>query len=251
MDKIDFLYYINLENRLDRNASFLKECARVSIPENKIIRFNAIYGHEHEFTDEEKRLLDTSEYWSGYHHKLGPLPLWNNKRFIYSCAGNQLSHYYVMKDAYERGLQWIIVSQDDVVFLKDVLLFHETLNNIIDNWPHNAEMVNIAMTDDFHNLNIDDDEEDYRFTYYNVLYNEHICWLAHNPYSTMYILNNIGIKNMYEYYNTNGFYCVTDGDFNRYCTSRNIWYGARKMLGTINSNFGSDTRDYTYDETKI
>jgi len=37
MDKIDKLYYINLNRREDRKAHFLNECKKVNIPEDKII----------------------------------------------------------------------------------------------------------------------------------------------------------------------------------------------------------------------
>ena len=44
MDKIDKVYYINLNRRPDRNENFLKECKKARIPEYKIKRFEAFDG---------------------------------------------------------------------------------------------------------------------------------------------------------------------------------------------------------------
>ena len=41
-DKIDIIYYINLDHRTDRNASFLNEINKINFPKNKIKRISAI-----------------------------------------------------------------------------------------------------------------------------------------------------------------------------------------------------------------
>lgn len=43
-DMVDIIYYINLDNRPDRNEEFLKEMAKYNIPESKIERIQAVYN---------------------------------------------------------------------------------------------------------------------------------------------------------------------------------------------------------------
>ena len=45
-DYVDVIYYINLDNRTDRNEEFLKEMEKLNIPEEKIMRIPAIYNKE-------------------------------------------------------------------------------------------------------------------------------------------------------------------------------------------------------------
>jgi glycosyl transferase family 25 len=40
---IDIIYYINLDNRQDRNIEFINEMEKINFPKNKINRFSAIY----------------------------------------------------------------------------------------------------------------------------------------------------------------------------------------------------------------
>jgi GR25 family glycosyltransferase involved in LPS biosynthesis len=42
-DYIDVIYYINLDNRPDRNEEFLKEMDKIDFPKDKIIRIPAVY----------------------------------------------------------------------------------------------------------------------------------------------------------------------------------------------------------------
>ena len=43
---VDVIYYINLDNRADRNEEFLKEMEKLNIPQEKIVRIPAIYNKE-------------------------------------------------------------------------------------------------------------------------------------------------------------------------------------------------------------
>lgn len=45
-DYVDVIYYINLDNRPDRNEEFLKEMEKLDIPKDKIVRIPAIYNKE-------------------------------------------------------------------------------------------------------------------------------------------------------------------------------------------------------------
>lgn len=45
----------------------------------------------------------------------------------YDCARN---HYSIIKEAYELGYNNVLILEDDIQFIKDILLIKETLNNI-------------------------------------------------------------------------------------------------------------------------
>lgn len=80
MDKIDKIYYINLERRFDRKEHIENEFEKMKISSDKICRFNAI---EHE----------------------------------QGCIGCGLSHIGVLDDAIKNDYQNIIIFEDDFEFL--------------------------------------------------------------------------------------------------------------------------------------
>jgi hypothetical protein len=47
MNKIDVIYYINLDHREDRKEAFLKQMRDYGFPDDKIVRISAIYIKEH------------------------------------------------------------------------------------------------------------------------------------------------------------------------------------------------------------
>jgi GR25 family glycosyltransferase involved in LPS biosynthesis len=46
IDNVDVVYYINLDNRPDRNEEFLSEMKKMNFPEDKIVRISAVYEKE-------------------------------------------------------------------------------------------------------------------------------------------------------------------------------------------------------------
>ena len=81
MKIIDKIYYINLDKRPDRN-----ECNKANIPIDKIQRFKAFDGNTYNFNEYDLSLFKKADY--------------KNKRII----GNQLSHYYILKEMVEKKL---------------------------------------------------------------------------------------------------------------------------------------------------
>lgn len=55
--------------------------------------------------------------------------------------GNQLSHYYIMKDIIKNKYPFSVVFQDDAILRESFNLY---LNDILDNLPKKSEMVNIG-----------------------------------------------------------------------------------------------------------
>ena len=55
MNKIDKIYYINLDRRPDRNTHFLNQCRQHDLPFSKIQRFQAVDGLTFNFTEQINR----------------------------------------------------------------------------------------------------------------------------------------------------------------------------------------------------
>ena len=150
--------------------------------------------------------------------------------------GNQLSHYYILKDIVKKEYPISVVCQDDAIFRKDFL---KILKKVVKNLPDNSEMVNIG----FHKYNNGKNflpwdltrDDDYK-TFSSTLINEHVCKLKHgvNPCSLCYIMTLEGAKRMVKYFEENGFRRATDGNFNDYLEERDIFYGSAKVLVTGN-----------------
>ena len=88
MDDISYIYYINLSRRPDRNEHFLNQCEKAKIPLDKIKRFEAIDGSTYNFTEEEKSMFSKCDFL--------------DKHYVNSIMGNQLSHYYILKEMIEK-----------------------------------------------------------------------------------------------------------------------------------------------------
>ena len=100
-------YYINMDRSIDRKEHFLNQCSVAGIPEKDIIRFPALDGSTYQFTDYELGLFSKADFLRR-----------NNKLKL---MGNQLSHYYILKDIIARELPLAVVFQDDSIFRKDFL----------------------------------------------------------------------------------------------------------------------------------
>jgi len=225
---IDKFYFINLDKRPNRKDHFLEQCKRENIPPEKIERFSALDGETYQFSPQELKMFEKSDLDSHW--------------FANRIKGNQLSHYYIMQDMLKKKLDYIVVFQDDSI-LRDRFL--ETLDNVMDNLPKNAEMVNIG----FHkygsganfirwDLNANDDHTHLA----HKRMNKYVCILKHgiNPCSLSYILTKKGAENMVKYFQTNGFLRATDGNFNDYLENNKIFYGSTPVLVTGNSDLPSD-----------
>jgi GR25 family glycosyltransferase involved in LPS biosynthesis len=227
MDKVDKLYYINLKKRVDRREHFKKECEKVGIPETKIVRFEAFDGSDYEFKEEDLKLFTKANY-------IG-------KSFEKKVIGNQLSHFYILKEMIEKNYNYIIIVQDDVVFRNGFLDYIEDIMNHI---PENSEIINIG----FHtyayyahfvawDLEADNDIEKLGSPV-----NDFICQLNHNinPCSLAYIVTRDGALQLVDYFEKNGFLEETDHNYNRYLKQKNIYYGSSTVLCTGNPGLGSD-----------
>jgi GR25 family glycosyltransferase involved in LPS biosynthesis len=226
--KIDKFYFINLDKRPNRRDHFLEQCRLQNVPQDLIERFTAIDGDTHQFTQQEIELFKNSDFI----HK------WFAKRIM----GNQLSHYYIMKEAVKNKYNYIVVFQDDALLRDD---FTFLLENVLDNLPKNSEMVNIGFHKNGSGANFvrwDLTSENDHLELSAKRMNKWVCKLKHgiNPCSLAYILTLKGAENMTKYFENNGFLRATDGNFNDYLEKGNIFYGSTPVLVTGNSDLQSD-----------
>lgn len=223
---ISRFYYINLDKRPNRNEHFLKETERENVPKERIQRFTAIDGDSHVFTQKELSLFEKGDF--------------NSHWFGARIKGNQLSHYYIMKDIVEKKYPFSVIFQDDAILIPN---FMELLTGVVENLPKDAEMVNIG----FHKFASGahfvrwDFNEDFK-TLSKKRLNKHVCVLNDtiNPCSLSYILTLKGAENMVHYFEKTGFLRATDGNFNDYCQQKGIFYGSIPVLVTGNSDLPSD-----------
>ena len=228
MNKVDKLYYINLKRRPDRNEHFLNECKKADIPSHKIKRFEALDGNTYDFSDEETELFKNVDY--------------KGKNFEKKIMGNQLSHYYILKEMIEKRYNYIIICQDDVIF-RNNFTYH--LNKVMDNIPSNAEIVNIgfhkyAAYDHFVPWDLNGKNDFEQLSQNKV--NDAVCVLNKtiNPCSLAYIVTLKGAINLMVFFKRNGFFRATDWNYNDYLNYNNIFYGSSTVLCTGNPNLGSD-----------
>jgi GR25 family glycosyltransferase involved in LPS biosynthesis len=226
MNEIDKIYFINLERRPDRYEHFLKECSLKNVSYNKIIRYNAIDGLTYKFTEEEKSMFKNVDY--------------KNQSYMNKIMGNQLSHYYILKEMVKNNYNYILICQDDVIFVDNI---KEELDKLIKNIPKNTEIINIGFHQfasynnfipwDFNKSTDEMKKEDI---------NSSVIKLTDtvNPCSLCYLVTQNGAINLINFFNRVGFLRATDWNYNNYLSSKNINYGTKKVLATGNPNMGSD-----------
>jgi GR25 family glycosyltransferase involved in LPS biosynthesis len=225
---IDVIYYINLDKRPDRNEHFLNECNKARIPISKLKRFSGLDGGTYSFQEKDIALFKNADFM-GFH---------NEKKLI----GNQLSHYFILKEMVEKKYNSIVIFQDDVVFRHDFMF---QLNKVMKNIPDDAEIIHIGFhkyacgahfvawdltsTDDFNEIG-------------SLKVNESVCHLKYgiNPCSLAYIVTLKGAICLIDHFEKNGFLRATDINYNDYLTNKNIFYGANTVLCTGNPQLGSD-----------
>jgi GR25 family glycosyltransferase involved in LPS biosynthesis len=232
MDKIDKIYYINLNRRQDRNENFLNECNKANLPTDKIVRFEAIDGKIYHFNETENNLFNNVDFKNN---------TFDNPYTIGSLKGNQLSHYYILKNMVEKNYDYIIICQDDVIFRNN---FTNYLTKVMDSIPADAEIINVgfhsyAVYEHFIKWDFNEDNDALNI---GKKYNDNICILndGENPCSLAYIVTKQGAKNLVEYFEKTGFLRSTDYNFNDYLKDKNIFYAANTVLCTGNPQFGSD-----------
>jgi GR25 family glycosyltransferase involved in LPS biosynthesis len=230
MNKIDKIYFINLDRRPDRKEHFLNECTNVDIPMEKVERYKALDGSTYQFSKEEADLFK-NVYYKGKPYEKGVM-------------GNQLSHYYILRDMIKNKYDYIMILQDDVIFKKNFIKY---VDDLMENVPVNTEIINIgfhkhAMHSHFVPWPIEEDGTEDCDKLCKTKINDHLCILKNiiNPCSLGYIVTFEGAINLLEFFNRHGFLKETDWNYNDYLSSKSIFYGSTTVLCTGNPNLGSD-----------
>ena len=231
MEKIEKLYFINLNRREDRRNHFLNECVKSNIPMNKVFRVEAIDGLLYNFHRNELTMFSNADF------------LIHPDNIVKKIIGNQLSHYYLLKEIIRENLQFTIICQDDAVFIPN---FMDYIDNVISNLPIDAEIINIGLhkeadlyySEAWH-FNREENDND---KISSQVINEYICKMRPelNPCSLAYIVTLEGAKNIVEHFEKFGFKQATDYNFNEYLINKDIFYSSSTILVTGNPQLGSD-----------
>jgi GR25 family glycosyltransferase involved in LPS biosynthesis len=226
--KVDTIYYINLDRRVDRKNHFLLECVREGISPSIIERVKAIDGLTAEYTDAEKTMFAKADFITG--------------PYVKKIMGNQLTHYYILKEIVEKGKEISIVFQDDAVLKSG---FMSRMERVIQAMPSDAEIVHFG----FHKMaNLSyfeqwDLSQDIK-SHIKYRVNDEICILKDEdvvfPCSLAYIVTLQGAKNMVAYFESTGFLRATDFNYIMYLKERKLYYGTNTVLCTGNPGLGSD-----------
>jgi GR25 family glycosyltransferase involved in LPS biosynthesis len=232
MEKIEMFYFINLNRREDRKHHFLRQCVKENLPMKKVCRIEAIDGLLHNFHMNELNMFSKANFY-----RLNPSVV--NKKIM----GNQLSHYYLWKEIIRENQQLTIVFQDDAVLIPN---FMDYINNITENLPRNAEIINIGL----HKVAVNQYSEQWDFNtngndldkISSQVINKYVCKLKPeiNPFSLAYIVTLEGAINIVKHFDEIGFNEATDHNINKYLISKDIFYSSNTILVTGNPRLGSD-----------
>jgi GR25 family glycosyltransferase involved in LPS biosynthesis len=240
MEKIDKLYFINLDKKTERHHHFMEQCKIHNIPNEKIERYSAINGENYLFTQKELDMFKDADFNSR---------LLTPHIIAKKIMGNQLSHYNILLEMQKHNYNSIIICQDDVIFKKDFVNYLDLITN---NIPEDAEIINFGMynkaaDDIFERYNLNDtiideniiDKPITEFVYLYKIWNSKTLFRV-NPASLAFIVTKKGCDNILNYFNQYGFQYATDWNYNLYLQAKNIFYGSKYVLATGNENFKSD-----------
>ena len=227
-NEIDKMYYINLDRRQDRNLHFLKLCKKYNFNMNNVIRFKGLDGLTYNFTKKEINMFNNADF----------INLDNKNKLM----GNQLSHYYILKEMIKNNYNYILIFQDDVIFRDD---FNKQINYLMKNIPVDAEIINIGFHKESNNAyfkEIDFNNSKESHIPIKKIINDYVGILEDsiNPCSLAYLVTLQGAKNLVEYFNKVGFLRATDWNYTTYLINKNINYATTTVLCTGDPKFGSD-----------
>jgi GR25 family glycosyltransferase involved in LPS biosynthesis len=247
MNKIDIIYYINLDRRPDRNTHFLNQCIQHELPFSKIQRFQAVDGLTFNYSEDIYRLFVNCDYFRTL--KMYREENMDEKRYKIAegltkkIMGNQLSHYTILNDIANNNYEYAIVFQDDAKFNNN---FVDYIDNLIENLPEDTEIMNIGankLADGSYVIPWDF-EKDSEETILREKINDYVGRLnvTMNPCSLAYIVTKKGAQNLVAHFNRVGFLKATDFNFNDYLMRKNIFYSCCKIMVTTEFQ-GSDVFD--------
>lgn len=239
------IFLINLDRRPDRLSHFIDECKREGIEYKNIERFRAIDGETYQFSEKELNMFTKSDIDVKTDTGKG-------------CMGNQLSHYYILKNIVEKEYPISLIFQDDVKLKKG---FVKDLENVVDDVYKNGNNIpivwiglhKIGSGSFFVDFRIDEEYDFHSYAKEKVDDHEHLCKLKDdiNPASLAYLITLDGAKKYINYVEkeTKGFLRATDINFRDFLLKEDKMYGSNKVLCTGNSTFKSDI--FKYDDYAI
>jgi len=251
---IDGIYYINLDARTDRKEHMVREFEKAGIALEEVTRFSAINGTTHNFTPFEESMVKDSDYYFSKERKdsmiadikrgieiKGIQSMFENTMSGRKVLGNQLSHYYIMKEMIEKNYKTIVVFQDDMIFRDN---FKSLLQNVVSHLPPDSEVVNVGIPEhqEMEDMKGWDFEHGNEASLTLCAVNDYVRVLNNdiNPATSAYILTLQGARNYVNYMETLGVKRATDCAWNDYLQRKGIFYASSLVLCTCKPSFGSD-----------
>lgn len=212
----DKIYCLHLVEAKERYKSVLKECNKINL-ENKV-----------DFWYTSKKPINTTigNNIQSLHDDYYNSVMRSNKNVYGACFDCAYNHYSIIKQAYIRGLNSILIIEDDICFNNNLSL----INNVINNIPEDYDVLKLyntvynkrnKITSDFFELI---DEHNYKYYYHSTL-----C----------YALNRKGMEALINEYETN--LVAADIALNNIRLNEDIkFYTLRKNLFCVPKKFISN-----------
>lgn len=221
---MDRLFYINLDERKDRDEHIQEELKKAGIPATITTRVSAVDG---------TKLPDdiVAKYISNADFKGQP--------FARRALGCFLTHMFLWQLIDDRKLNCAVVLEDDVSLIPD---FKNKLADLLQNLPSNTEIVSIGLPQFEKVLDINNQTDDILDKLFIKRINEYVGVLHPdlNPGALGYIITKKGASSILESFDKSGITCAVDVYISAYLETKNNRYASLKTLLTTTEKLGSD-----------
>jgi GR25 family glycosyltransferase involved in LPS biosynthesis len=224
----DKIYCLHLVDAKERYKSVLEECNKINL-ENKV---------DFWYTTKKPINITIGNNIQSLHDNYYDSFFKNGNEYVYgACFDCAYNHYSIIKQAYMRGLNSILIIEDDICFNDDLRL----LNNIINNIPYDYDVLKL------YNLEIPYKNESSIKPYKNesfikpyfLLLNEHNYKYYYRS-TLCYALNRKGMEALINEYETNlvaADIALDNVRFNEdikfYTLRKNLFCTFKKLISTI------------------
>lgn len=209
--------FINLERRPDRRSSVETQLSGHPI----VYRYVAKDARVYQFSEDELSVFVDADFM-------------HDKKIANPIMCNFLSHYDLWDFMEEKGIQKMVILQDDAILKENVMSYVYSMSQYL---PEDAEVIWIGIPEQvpyhaFHRLRGDKWMESVT-PYVSRLHP------SVNPCSLAYLITLEGAKRLKEEAQK-GVNRATDGWMNDYLVRKGIFYVSSEVLATNKPEFGSD-----------
>lgn len=214
INKIDRFYVISLARKPERLQYFMKECKQKKVDASMVVPFKAVDGSLLKENDERQK------YFCDDHLNQGEK----------GCA---LSHMTIWEEMIKEDLQYVVVFEDDIIFLKN---FYVQLANLMLNLPKDAWLLQLGIS-----------------PYQKIRCTPHIIRKINDyvgygqqkfdPGTFAYLITKEGAQQLINHINEDGIHRSIDAYINEFLKDQHKFYVANDMPCGVNMLLGSDIRE--------